>query len=224
MTQAFIDFLKYFFEYILKVLQAGAGWPAAVLIVAYWFKGEISKKISEIVELWFPGGKAKMENQQKSQTVNSEKVQAIEKQMEIERETFQSEIQRLKNEKGNTEASKNNALKMASDLFVKNNKLERDLGFEKIYNIMYGSQLYIMKEMMGLPLGLTRPWIETFYTNAQQANPHLASYPFNNYIGFLVGLGYVEYDSTRNVYRLLPAGKAFMDYVIENNYMGKLPW
>lgn len=84
---------------------------------------------------------------------------------------------------------------------------------EVVYRLIFGSQIGILQwlttnEHQGVP----KSQIEAAYAK----NPISATYPFENYIGFLINNQLVRLDASSTTLHITPVGKFFLDYLAKN--------
>ena len=89
------------------------------------------------------------------------------------------------------------------------------LSFEKIYNIIFGSQLYIL-ERVNTTSNETKESLKIYYDNAQRASPEFYStYAYDDYFNFLVSNELIIADDSGN-YGITWLGRDFLKYIVEN--------
>lgn len=97
------------------------------------------------------------------------------------------------------------------------------LDFERTWNVIYGSQLAVLRALSAAPAGLPRSAIEPVFEDAKKNRGLLPSWKFDDWMGFLlrthheIGLPLVEINERGN-YQLSARGSAFLGYVDRIGY------
>ncbi len=102
-------------------------------------------------------------------------------------------------------------------LSQKEKELSRSLlnyHFERVYRLIYGSQLLILDSIRKMGTAMPLAVAETIYKNT----PWSANYPFEQYLNFLEEAFLIERKTADNhkSIELLPMGYAFLEYLDEN--------
>ena len=103
--------------------------------------------------------------------------------------------------------------------------LQRFLFFERTYNLIFGTQIEILKYFRKDRTGYLKPNLEKVYLDWQQEEdkPALKNYPFENYINYVLnnGLIFQEVIDGAISYKITEIGKDFLDYIEEQRYPNK---
>ncbi len=86
--------------------------------------------------------------------------------------------------------------------------------FEKTYRLIFGSQLNILSNLELNPY-FSREEIIKIYN----ASPISKSYPFINYMGFLVNMRFLDEIQSTSEYKLTDLGKLFLQYLRTENVL-----
>lgn len=184
---------------IIKV----AIWPLTALYIVLKFKAQIKVLILRIVKIPTPFGSFEAQNQEQDQE-NKEEI----------RDTLAEEIK-------NQKVIQNKLLELQE-----NTKKNADLNFllyhfERTYRLIFSSQLEILDLLSKNGSLLLSLLIMKYRTTNWYP-----SYPFENYIGFLVTSGLVVFDAkSGNSYSISPLGNLFLKYLRDNNIpLEKIPY
>ena len=87
--------------------------------------------------------------------------------------------------------------------------------FEYLNLAIYGSQISILQHLNSKPLGETLDAIRPFYTRAaEKYSETYTNYPFEDYLNFLVNLGFIQEKDER--YLLTALGRDFLVYLVSS--------
>lgn len=109
----------------------------------------------------------------------------------------------------------------ATELERKTNELLIQLHFERVYRLIFGSQIGLLQylEILG-EKGLTKFEIGELYKN----NPISTTYSLENYIGFLLNNQLIQINPVNTTHQITPVGKFFLDYLIKNQIPTNKPY
>lgn len=86
--------------------------------------------------------------------------------------------------------------------------------FERVYNVIWASQLALLIHLSGRPLGESVEALRFFYDSAAERFPQMFSnYSFDQYVGFLEQSILIE--RRENTWVLLPLGREFLKYLVD---------
>lgn len=189
------------FQYVDKILDflKISWWPLIALFFILTFKKELSQFINEVKELDIFGNKAKrykpIPNQESkpSKELNvSEEYKKINAQYKIIIDSLGNNVDTLKNQLANKEI---------------------ELDFERIFNIIFGSQLFILKYLTTANfVGLND--IAKYYGTVQKNNPALQNWGVDQYLSFLISSKLIE-PARLGGFQITPKGRLFIMYIEE---------
>lgn len=184
-------------------------WPITVIIIAFCFRTEISSLIKRIISAELPGLKLNAIPQEKAEESNLEfKLQNL---PDDEKNKLEELIQ-----------EKENALSSASQNIDELNKTlvqkEIEVDFERIYNIIFGSQINLLNKMAGT-LGYlgTQNVIQHFVLIQKAFEPMYNEWNFSTYLQFLYSQNLIVQRDNYTI-GITDKGKAFLQYVSIMNY------
>jgi hypothetical protein len=85
---------------------------------------------------------------------------------------------------------------------------------ETIYRTIFGSQIQLLKAVNHFG-PRTRDELMDFYNRAKSEFPSIASYPFENYLNYLISHGLLIQEQDR--FAITVAGKEFLKYLVDIN-------
>lgn len=183
---------------LLKVIA----WPITLLIIVWVFAKEIKELINDI-RLSFTFGDKKVE-------IAHDKAEELKQQ---QTDVDASEIEKLRTENKKHSDIEKRLLELQENTARTKDTFFIGFHFEKTYRLIFGSQLMILK-LMYQHNKMLDVLTRAIYGNTSWAN----TYPYNQYIGFLINSGLITpLDSNDNSYSILPVGRAFIDYLSNNN-------
>lgn len=185
-------------NYVFNFIE-NSFWPIIALIFIFLFKGQISTLISKGIVIILPGGQEVRLNQdtpsQQSAETQPKKTEIkdyelIEDQYKEETKKLGEDVEKLKTELVNTQ------------IF---------LDFERIYRVIFGSQVNLLKRLRSISLlgELNRDTIFFFVVN-QRIFPVFSSWTFDQYLNFLLVNGLIYFNNER--YFITDKGQAFLAY------------
>lgn len=118
-----------------------------------------------------------------------------------------------------TEKEKANLLRENEALRQQNIEFAKTAIYEKVYRLIYGSQLLILKLLRGNKptYSASNKQIEEIYKNSKW----FPNYAYDDYIHFLVNAQVMGRNEKDNEYYLTVLGKEFLDYLLDNGYPDK---
>jgi hypothetical protein len=198
-------FLLYYwnFKYVGKIIYflKISWWPLVTVFTIFLFKDNIAKLIDELSELDIFGNKAKRGNQPPSQEKSLDKTEDIKKDKEIYEQsqeiikTLSNDVNILKNQLANKEI---------------------ELDFERIYNVIYGSQINILTYLNDSNATINLNQINKYYKDVQKnQHPFLNNIDMSQYLSFLTIISRLLESVELDNYRIAAKGKAFLKYIKE---------
>ena len=205
-------------ETVLSILDL-LKWPLVIIIIVFIFKKSISSLINRIKSI--KGGKYGIETELSKKQLETQnvlekpktKMTTIEKglnlisddtrkriQIAIKQET---ELDKVKDESEKTQL----LLKYSEALYV-------ILRFERIYNLIYGSQIKLLTHLNS-SIKETTESIIFFYNDAVEVNPTLKEYPYKNYLAFLESQGLIIIGKENSI-QISIFGRDFLKYMIDS--------
>ncbi len=107
-------------------------------------------------------------------------------------------------------------------LIKNNNELIKYLDFERIYNVIFGTQITILDALRKDPTnGILFTSIASSYEQWRQNDELLKKYSLNDYLQFLINAGLVDISESNNIrkYLIRDKGIEFLDYIEKNGYI-----
>jgi hypothetical protein len=186
-------------------------WPVIVAgIVAYllWrYNTNVGNLIDRIKSVEGPWGKALFhpEGQQDSDTEEAAAEEAV-----ANYNGLVDTLVEAYEQAANTEAA------LTRELALKDLQLD----FERIYRVIYGSQVDALRQLRQLPSGSDRDTLRMHFLQAQAAAPPvpaLQARTFEAWLAWLISIGLIEVDSMNQLH-LTTKGSAFLDYIDASGY------
>jgi len=199
-----LEFAKVILDYLKVVI-----WPIVVIIIAFCFKIEISNLINRIISGELPGFKfnatSKQEKKEESDLKSKLKNVPIEEKNKLE-ELIQEK------EKALTSASQS-IDQLKNELVQK----EIELDFERIYNIIFASQIDLLNKMVILGYLGIQNIIQHFILVQRTFEPTFSNWDITNYLQFLYDQKLIERQDSHTI-KITDKGKAFLQYLSIMNY------
>ena len=200
------EWIKDFLE-LAKIIA----WPLVVYLLFQKFQTEIRVLINEI-KLSFSFGDKKLE-------LSHKKAEAL--QQLQEESPNPSKIKELEEENKKHKDVQAKLLELQENTASDKNAFFLGYHFEKTYRLIFGSQLSILK--------LANQYdklIDDLALSIYKRTTWATSYPYNEYIGFLINSGLIgPLNPSDQTYSILPVGKAFIGYLAANNLpLNKQPY
>lgn len=194
-------FLLYYWDFkyvssIIAFLKISL-WPLITLFFILYFKKNIGKFIDEVSELDIFGNRAKRDRQIPSQENQPSKDTDILKEYKGLNEQYKNIINSLGN----------NVSTLKQQLTNK----EIELDFERIYNLIFGSQIFILKYLINADsIGLGE--LANYYSTVQSNNPALSTWGIDQYLKLLISSGLIE-PITSGGFKITLKGRVFVGYI-----------
>jgi len=194
-------------EYLRVVI-----WPFTILILTLTFKNKIAGLIDRINEWDIPiigKGKAQAVNEAFQQQENAIQKDVLHKNNDDE--DFKAIIDAKENELSNL---KNNNVQLI-DLLT---QAQIELDFERIYNIIFASQIDLLLKISNFP-NVEVAYVTDHFSKVQQAGYYvLKSWSLREYLRFLLDNQLLQIsDDVQNV-SITQKGRAFIYYLSKMNY------
>lgn len=193
-----IDASKIILEYIRVLI-----WPAVIYLICFSFREEISLFIRRIVAGKFAGIEVDLTPTQ-SMMINET---SLKTKLQGVSEENKDDIQAIIDEKERAIAT---TTEQANDLQKKLVEKEIELDFERIYNVIYRSQIDLLFGMSGSDhYGLN--FIVNHFLRENNASQAFKDWTVFQYIAFLINNSLIEQRDT-HTYAITIKGKAFLQY------------
>jgi hypothetical protein len=184
-------------------------WPVTVMTIAFCFKTEISSLINRIVSGELPGFKFNATpEQKKDEDVN------LETKLQTTPSDEKDKLEELINEKESA----------ISTVTTDNQELSRELinktielDFERIYNVIFASQIDLLGKMTTLGYLGNQSVIQHFALIRRAYEPTYNDWDLNLYLRFLYDQGLIQNNDNHTI-NITDKGKAFLQYLSIMNY------
>lgn len=191
-------------------------WPVIVVAILIVFRQNLANMIDRIISVKLPGGGSVDFNAQQQIVADAtSSVQIDEGDLREFKDQVEKPVQtapEIKNES-------------KDDLLQKLNFAEIELEFERIFRIMFGTQLEVIKRLNSYRSGLNASQFEEVVNRHRMYSKNIGFQGFEDTGGFMqypVGVGLVDYDPNTGIYRLSLKGEVFLKY-LEMNQMTYKP-
>ena len=210
-------------ETVLSVLDL-LKWPLVIIVIALIFKKPITSLINSIKSI--KGGKFGIETELSKKQLETQnvlekpksKMTTIEKSLNLISDDTRNRIQtaiiqETELDKVKDESEKNQLLlKYSEALYV-------ILRFERIYNLIFGSQIKLLNHLNS-SIKETTESISFFYKEAVEVNPNLKEYPYKNYLAFLESEGLIIIGKENSI-QISAFGRDLLKYMIDSGLSDK---
>lgn len=199
-------------EQFLKYVAIIVSWPVAVTLIALLFKKEIADLIGRLTNAEFPGGKIQAAQPGASGPQDDNVSTPSPQSKELIEDIRRDYEERFKNYEENHKTTINL-------LFDEISKKELELEFERIYNVIFGSQIRLLGLLLPRgELGLPRKFVDSFFREIQKVWPSLSTWSTDSYLEYLINATkIIEVTPTGN-YKITPKGEEFLIYISSRNY------
>lgn len=203
-------------EQILKYLMIIISWPVVVFLMALIFKDEMANFINRIVGAKFPGGEIQTAPQLETPKSQDDNItMASPQNKELVEQIREEYEERFKNYETNIKAT-------VDSLFDEISKKDLELEFERIYNLIFGSQVRLLEILLpNSGDGLPRNFMDSFFNNVKSLWSNLATWNTDSYLGYLIGVNLIEMTTMGN-YKITSKGEGFLSYITSRNYLKKM--
>jgi hypothetical protein len=183
-------------------------WPALLAAIVWYYRREIPQLLKRLKIFRFPGGAGAEFSDVVAQAKVPESSEDSGLALGAVLQQREEEIARLEQD--------------TQELGDRLARAEIELKFERIYNIIFGSQIRLLKLLDLRPDGEDRDYIEQFYQDVARTHPDLfRDDHLDRYISFLTDNGLVEYANSK--YRITQEGQVFLKFLNHYNYKTDLP-
>jgi len=201
-TQSFMD--------ILKIIV----WPVVAIVIVLLLKKSITDLLGRVTKIGY--GKLGAETQHKQSTTDKPPLvnETIQKVLGIFSQETIERAEKVVNNESKVEGISDDSDKVKT-LHKYAQALYLIFTFERIYNIIFGSQLYIL-DCVNTESRETKTSLKRFYDSAVQNFPNFYSnYAYQEYFQFLITfeLIIINDDETCHITWL---GRDFLKYLVEN--------
>ena len=189
-------------EYI-KVLA----WPIVVTSFLVYFRKNISELIKGIWKIKYPGGEitTREPNQIEVKNVSENNTDKL---LDLVGKYHKVRYEGLK------KITDQEKMKLEMKLLVKDFELQ----YEKIYSIIYGSQIRLLESIKSSSTGVSQLYIDQYFLNIKNGYPaQFSTWNSDHYINFLIGSNLLTINSSGN-YVITETTNAFIDYINRMGY------
>lgn len=171
-------------------------WPAVAMYVIVTFQSQISRFLNRLFRAELPGGFVFDAEKQTSQEITPQQKESAERTIE--------------------EQTKN---KVDDELALKDMQID----FERTYNLIYGSQLWLLHVLQNSPHGIGRIELEKYFAQTKQRfNSAFEYWDLTTYLQFLFKKELIEFDEQTQTYKITNRGITFLSYITNLGYrLGK---
>jgi len=184
-------------------------WPVAVLLIAFTFRVNIAQLIERMEEWEIPfigKGKAHGVLAQQQETIKTDIIVA-----NNEGDDFKAIVSTKETE---ITALKDNSTQLVEKL----TRAQIELDFERIYNVIFASQIDLLFKINNFPQ-VEFSYIVDHYLKAQQAAITIfKDWTVFQYIQFLIANQLIEYKVDTTMILITQKGRAFISYLSVMNY------
>lgn len=167
-----------------------AGLPLIILIFILTFKNNLAKFIDELKHLKIFGNEATRETPTDSQVKNL----SVEKISE-----------EIKDSEGNSKLNNESEELKKTKLYLE---------YERIYNIIFGSQIELLDILKINKMGLNMNFLGIYFYNIQKKFENaLGSWTLFGYLRFLETNGLIQFDNMSSSYLITVKGEDFLNYI-----------
>ncbi len=189
---------------ILEYIQTLV-WPSVIFVLIFTFKTNFSGLLDRLAEFSLPGGVTGKINPQ-AQQQDTKPEDSIDKSADFTQLLTEKEEQLAEFVTSNV------------GLEQKISTLEIELDFERIYNIIFASQIDLLLKMNNFD-SVEFSYVDDHFNKAQQsAMSMLNGWNTKQYINFLINNGLIEYPVGTNLLKIALKGKVFLSYLSVRNY------
>lgn len=194
------------------VLQAAAA-PSAVVLVAYLFKAPFAALIHRLEQVEGMGFKGHFQSESQER-VSAEPAPTP---PEPRKDQLPSNAVQATDTAGTTESAAT-AQRSDEELVKLHQALSTtqwELWFERMYRVIYGSQLRVLLHLnrQGVS-GTSAADVATIYQQHVSLADDAAKSDFNRWIGFLTRNNFVMFDTFTNTYHITATGVSFLQYLV----------
>jgi hypothetical protein len=227
--------LKEIIDAFIKILSIVA-WPAVILWIAWYLRDEIKRVANRTIEAGLSGFKfappeqvpsppkdafTATSSQQPAETAGGDRTGLFIANIkgQLSPEQVEPAVQLLRAELNKTFGS--DPADQVEGLVYTVASLNIQLLHERTYNLIYGSQLQLMAQMIGA--GVSAESARRIYEQAKASFPEFyRTYTFEQWTGFLVASGLIA--AQDNYYALTPFGRGLLKYIVDRRLPPNKPF
>lgn len=199
-----LEFSKIVLDYIRVII-----WPVTVVTIAFCFKIEISNLINRIISGELPGFKFNATPKQEKKDESN-----LESKLQQVPDDEKNKLEELIKEKEDVLTSVNQDNDQLKKELIKK---EIELDFERIYNIIFASQIDLLSKMVTLGYLGTQNVVQHFELIRRAFEPTFNGWNLQAYLQFLVAQQLIEQKDNHTI-AITVKGKAFLQYLSIMNY------
>ncbi len=184
-------------------------WPLLVFSCICYFKTDISNFINRVCQFKISGVEIIAEQQKETQLESKSQIDTKTAAESIPSKLISDLVKNFRTEYNNITNEKN---KLLNDIAVRDIIID----YERIYNIIFGSQINLLEYLKNQQSGLPRREMELFFENVKKYNYIFVDWNLNNYINFLVQQKLIEPFGVS--YQITPKGSSFLTYISNMGY------
>ena len=189
-------------DFLSQVIR-GCVWPLVVFLLFKKFEKEIKDLINEV--------KIRLSFGDKTVEISHDRLQELQQNQESPEK---SELKELRAENKKNSEIQNILLELQSNTAKEKDVYFFGYYFERSYRLLFGSQIVILNH--AYQFGSIRSALaESIHRRTVWKN----TYPFNEYINYLVNSEFLSFREEDDSYIILPVGRAFIDYLNNNSMM-----
>lgn len=183
-------------------------WPLVVLIFLIYNRKELKSFIGRVNMVKFPFG-----------TFASDEDQKLSQQKE---DTNDKEVDDIVSRlKGEYESRMNQTEAASNELRNEVESLKMQLDFERVYVIIFGSQLQLLSRLMNGPF--VRKTLDQYYGFVKNMYPVFSSWDLDSYLSFLLRKELVSWDFQTGELKITQKGEVFLNYINKLGYVLNKP-
>lgn len=180
-------------------------WPIVALVILFLFKNQIATLIEKGIVIMLPGGqevRVGLPAPQQEPTQKNPEPKNIEDFKDITK-PYENEISKLGEDRE----------KLRTELL----NIQIYLDFERIYRVIFGSQIELLKRLRTLS-PMSEPAKDTifFFVLNQRLFPTLVNWTFGQYMAFVLNTGLIVQNN--DSYFITDRGRAFLAYIELMNF------
>lgn len=172
-------------------------WPIVVVFIILFFRKEIVDFIKWLrIRFNIPGiGPVELRSSQNEETDKNKELELVE-DLKREKKELEEVVEKMKMD---TDVQTGNA-----------NTYYLFWNFEKIYRLIFGSQIELLKTANSYPNGISYSLISSAHSMNGWAKQN---YPLESYTQFMVGFELLERDEKAGMYKITQVGRYFLQYI-----------
>ena len=93
------------------------------------------------------------------------------------------------------------------------------IDFERTYNLIFGSQLWLLHVLRNTPSGIPSSDLVQYFAQQKQQSPEMfENWMLENYLQLLFKKGFCELNEPTQSYKITSRGVAFLSYISDLGY------